>query len=71
MVHALEGGSDRAADRQRAVVAQQHVVVVAEILLQARALVVVKRDAFIVVIGEVEGDELRGLVQRQQAFSRA
>src|SRR5438445_5684037 len=34
MVHALEGGGDRAADRQRAVVAQQHVVLVAEVLLQ-------------------------------------
>ena len=71
MVHALEGGGDRAADRQRAVIAQQHVVLVAEVLLQARALVMVERDAFIVVIGEIVGDELRGLVQRQQAFHAA
>jgi len=28
----------------------------------------VERDAFIIVIGEIEGDKLRGLVQRQQAF---
>jgi len=35
------------------------------------ALVMVERDAFIVVIGEIEGDELRGLVQRQQAFHAA
>ena len=28
----------------------------------------IERDAFIVVIGEIVGDKLRGLVQRQQAF---
>ena len=71
MEHALEGGRDRAADRQRAVIAQQHVVLVAEVPLQARALVMVERDAFIVVIGEIVGDKLRGLVQRQQAFHAA
>ena len=71
MVHPLEGGGDRAADRQRAVIAQQHVVLVAEVLLQARALIMIERDAFIVVIGEIVGDEMRGLVQRQQAFHAA
>ena len=71
MVHALEGGGDRAADRQRAVIAQQHVVLVAEVLLQPRAFVMVQRHAFIVVIGEVVGDELCGLVHRQQAFHAA
>ena len=71
VVHALEGGGDRAADRQRAVIAQQHVVLAAEILLQARALVMIERDAFIVVIGEIVGDELRGLVHRQQALHAA
>ena len=65
MEHALEGGCDGAADRQRAVIAQQHMVLVAEILLQARAFVMVERDAFVIMIGEVESDELRGLVQRQ------
>jgi hypothetical protein len=62
--HALEGGSHRAADRQRAMIAQQHVVLVAEVLLQARAFVVVERNPFLIVIGEIEGDELCGLVQR-------
>ena len=71
MVHALEGGGDRAADRQRAVIAQQHVVLAAEILLQARALVMIERYAFVVVIGEIVGDELRGLVHRQQALHAA
>ena len=56
-------------DRERAVVAQQHDVLRAEIALQARALVVVERDAFVIVIGEVGDDELRGLVQRQQALA--
>ena len=55
-------------DRQRTVIAQQHVVLLAEILLQAGTLVMIERDAFIVVIGEIVGDKLRGLVQRQQAF---
>ena len=71
MVHAFEGGGDRAADRQRAVIAQQHVVLAAEVLLQARALLMVERDALIVVIGEIVGDELRGLVQWQQALAAA
>ena len=39
--------------------------------MQARALVMVERDAFIVVIGEIVGDKLSGLVQRQQAFHAA
>jgi len=66
--HALERGCDRASHRQGAVIAQQQVVLVAEVFLDARALIVVERDAFIVVIGEVAGDELRSLVQRLQAF---
>ena len=49
-------------------IAQQHEVLVAEVFLQARPLVVIERDALIVVIGEVAGDELRGLIERQQAF---
>ena len=71
MIHALEGGGDRAADRERAVIAQQHAVLGAEIALQPRPFVMVQRDAFVVVIGEVVGDELRGLVHRQQAFGAA
>ena len=66
MVHPLEGGGDGAADRQRAVIAQQHVVLGAEIALDTRTLVVIESDTLIVVIGEIVGDELRGLVQRQQ-----
>jgi len=38
------------------VIAQQHVVLVAEIFLQARAFVMVERDAFIIVIGEIVGN---------------
>ena len=71
MIHPLEGGGDGTAHRQRAVVAQQHVVLAAKVPLQARTLVVIERHAFVVVIGEVVGDELSGLVQRQQAFQRA
>src|ERR1700732_218023 len=69
--HALEGGRDRAADRQRAVIAQQHVVLVAEVPLQARAFVVVEGYAFIIVIGEIESDKLCGLVERLQSFHAA
>ena len=43
-------------------------VLVAEIPLQPRPLVEVQRHAFVIVIGEVVGDELRGLVDRQQAL---
>jgi len=69
--HAFEGGSDRAADCQRAVVAQQHRVLIAEISLQARALVMVERNAFVLVICQIMGYELRGLVRRQQALHAA
>ena len=49
-------------------IAQDHHVLVAEILDQARAFVVVERDAFVVVIGEVVVDEHRVLAHRQQAL---
>ena len=58
-------------DRQRAVIAQQHVVLVAEVSLQAGALVMVKRDTLIFVIGQIVGDKMSALVQRQQALQAA
>jgi hypothetical protein len=48
------------------VVAQQHEVLRSEVFLQARAFVVVERDPFVIMIGEIEDDALRGLVERQQ-----
>ena len=53
------------ADRQRAVVAQQHEVLVADVRHQPLALVVVERDPLVVVIGETAARQ-SGLVQRQQ-----
>ena len=46
-------------------------VLVAEVFLQARPLIMIERDAFIVVIGQIIGDELCRLVQRQQTFRAA
>ncbi|CKX28282.1 Uncharacterised protein [Mycobacterium tuberculosis] len=68
MIHALECRGDRTANRQCAVIAQQEVVLLAQVFLDAWTLIVIQRDAFVVVIGEVAGHKLRRLVQRQQTF---
>ena len=71
MIHPLEGRRDRAPHCQRAVIAQQQMVFDAEILLNARSFIVIERNTFIVMIGKVASDEMRGLVQRLQAFHTA
>ena len=66
IIEADEAFADILADRERAVVAQDHRVLVAEVGDQPLALVEVDRDAFIIVEGDVAADQHRGLGQRQQ-----
>ena len=58
--------ADRPADRERAVVAEDHRALVAEIGDDPLALVEIDRDALIIVIGDLVADQHRGLGQRQQ-----
>ena len=51
-------------------IAKQHDVVAAQVALKPRPLIEVERDALIVVIGEVRKNELRRLIERQQAGRR-
>ena len=61
-----EAFADVFADRQRAVVAQDHGVLVAEVRDQPLALAKVDRDTLIIVECDVAADQHRGLGQRQQ-----
>ena len=58
--------ADRLADRERAVVAQDHRALVAEVGDDPLALVEVDGDALIIVIGDLVADQHRGLGQRHQ-----
>ncbi len=69
-VHAQEGFCAGLANRQRAVIVQQHDVLGAEVPLKTRPLIVIEGDAFVIVIGEVGDYELRRLIKRQKPFLR-
>ena len=67
-MHQLESFRDRAAAGEHAVIAQNHDELVAEIGDQARALVEIERDAFVVVIRKPIGELQRPLIERQQSL---
>ncbi len=65
--HVGEGERDRGADREQAVVAQDHHRIGPEVAHQPRAFVDVDRESLIVVIADAAVEELRMLAERQQS----